>query len=154
MGAMESLSFVERQITAYIADFDSSRKYFRRQHFRITIGAAALSALTTVLIGVNNRFESNLPWLIALISSAVLTIVEAYRHFLRPHEMWTQRGDAWMKLCELRDRIAYDKEKYSELDQADVDKYQQRLERIVTDEHERWKSVRVDTPRLAATRER
>src|SRR5262249_28346355 len=127
MGTKESLSFVERQIAVYIADFDSSRKYFRRQHFLITIGTAALSGVTTVLIGVNNRFESELPWLIALISSFGLTIVEAYRHFLRPHEMWAQRGDAWMRLCELRDRIAYDKEKYSEFDQADIDKYQQRL---------------------------
>ena len=98
MPQKESLTYLEEQLAAQIAGFDSSRQYFRKQQFRFTMATAVLSAATTILIAAEKILEFKFLSLVSLVSSAAITVVAAYDQFLRSRDLWVQKTDAWMEL--------------------------------------------------------
>ena len=142
MPQKESLAYLEEQLSAEIAGFDSSRQYFRKQQFRFAMATAVLSAATTVSIATDKVLEYKIFWFLSLICSAAVGVVAAYDQFLRSRDLWVQKTDAWMELGNLEAHIKYAKAKSGELAQEEIDKFYDRFDRILMGEHESWKKVR------------
>lgn len=81
MSSEDALRFLETEIETQIEGFDDSRKFYRRGLFYSTVSTASLSALTTVLIGADKALK--LGWLsvVALITSAGVTVIAAWDGF-------------------------------------------------------------------------
>jgi hypothetical protein len=153
MPEKESLAYLEEQLAAQIAGFDSSRQYFRKQQFRFAMATALLSAATTVLIAADKILDYKLLWLLSIAFSATITVVAAYDQFLRSRDLWVQKTDAWMELHNLEAHISYAKAKSGELKQEEIDKFYQRFDNIIMAEHEGWKKVRATHgPKVPATK--
>ncbi|HZF11790.1 MAG TPA: SLATT domain-containing protein [Thermoanaerobaculia bacterium] len=142
MPQKESLEYLEEQLAAQIASFDSSRQYFRTQQFRFTMATAVLSSATTILIAAEKIIDFKLLSLVALVCSAAITVVAAYDQFLRSRDLWVQKTDAWMELKNLEANMNYSKIRTAELTQEEIDKFYDRFDRILMGEHEAWKKVR------------
>ena len=137
-------AFVERQIAEQLAGFDSSRRYYRRGFFYATVATATLSASTTVLIAIS-KIYTTATWLsvIALLTSAAITVVSAWDGFFRHRELWVQKTDAWMALQKLEAGMNYAKTKTGGvIPPEELDGFYRNFERILTAEHGSWKKVR------------
>jgi hypothetical protein len=148
MPEKESLAYLDEQLAAQIAGFDSSRQYFRRQQFRFAMATAVLSAATTVLIAADKMLGCKYLWLLSLVSSAAIGVIAAYDQFLRSRDLWVQKTDAWMALQNLEANMSYARARSGELTQAEINKFYDRFDRILMGEHDAWKKVRaVQGPR-------
>jgi uncharacterized protein DUF4231 len=143
MSKPEALNVLEEDLAEQIKSFDSSRQFYRRNFYYYTLVTATLSALTTILIGVGQIFGSKWLSVLALITSAVITIVAAWDGFLRSRELWIQKTDTWMVLENLNSNIKYAKAKFGEnLSEEQVDEFYRRFDQALMGEHELWKKVR------------
>ena len=142
MAEAESLAFLESQLAAEIASFDSSRRFYRGQHYRFTLATATLSATTTVLIAAEKSIGWDALSLCALVASATITVVSARDQFLRSRELWVQKTDTWMALQNIAGRLNYENAKCGALSQETVDRYFIEFNKALMDEHGAWKSVR------------
>jgi hypothetical protein len=134
--------FVERLVSQQVAGFDDSRKFYRGGHFKISIITALLSAGTTVLISLGETYD----WYyatIALFTSAAITVVAAWNAFFQYRELWIQKTDAWMELSKLQSNIEFAKAKSGgTIPEQDLQRFYERFEAIVMNEHELWKKLR------------
>ena len=153
MATIETLTYLEQQLEAQIKGFDDSRKYFRKQQFRVTIVMSAMSAATTFLIGAEKILKIEWLSLFALLLSSTLAVAAAWDQFMRSKELWIQKTDTWMALQNLRAHIEYEKAKSGDgnITQEQVDTFYGRFDSIIMSEHESWKKVR-DTPGTAKTK--
>jgi hypothetical protein len=142
MAERESLDYLEPELAKQIAGFDDSRQFYRRQQFRFTIGTAALSAATTVLIGVGQILASKWLSILSLVCSATVALAAAWDGFLRSRELWVQKTDTWMELQNLDANIKYAKARFGVLTQEQVDDFNRRFDRILMGEHQQWKKIR------------
>jgi hypothetical protein len=143
MSKSEALNVLEEDLAEQIKSFDSSRQFYRRNFYYYTLVTATLSALTTILIGVGQIFGSKWLSVLALITSAVITVVAAWDGFLRSRELWIQKTDTWMVLENLNSNIKYAKAKFGEnLSEEQVDEFYRRFDQALMGEHELWKKVR------------
>ncbi|WP_125468815.1 SLATT domain-containing protein [Methylomagnum ishizawai] len=139
----EALKYLEDELAKQALSFDDSRKFYRRNYFYYTLATASLSALTTILIGIGQSYESKLLSVISLITSASITVVAAWDGFLRSRELWVQKTDTWMALQNLDANIKYAKAKSGGvLAESQIDDFYQRFDKILMGEHELWKKVR------------
>src|SRR6478672_7540003 len=155
MSSEDALRFLEAEIETQIEGFDNSRKFYRRGLFYSTVSTASLSALTTVLIGADKALK--LGWLsvVALLTSAGVTVVAAWDGFFRYRELWIQKTDAWMQLSKLQSNIKFAKVSKGEvLADDEVEKFYRRFEDILMGEHESWKKVRATNAVAASVNRR
>ena len=143
MSQAEALKVLEEELAKQIKSFDGSRQFYRRNFFYYTLVTATLSALTTILIGVGQIFGNKWLSILALITSAGITVVAAWDGYLRSRELWIQKTDTWMALENLDSNIRYAKAKFGEnLTENQVDEFYSRFDKAVMGEHDLWKKVR------------
>jgi hypothetical protein len=143
MAQKEALAYIESQLDSHIKDFDSSRRFHRRQLLRITMITSVLSSVTTILIASEKIAKWEGLSLMALVSSASITVIAAYDQFLQSRARWVQTTDTWMALQNLKLSIGYAKAKKGELDEEEVDNLNNRFAEIIKGELNLWKDVRV-----------
>ncbi|NEQ55557.1 MAG: SLATT domain-containing protein [Leptolyngbya sp. SIO3F4] len=83
MSKEEALSYLERRLDDEINQYNGSRRFYRRQFFRGTMAASILSAFTTVLIALDKALKLEFFSILALVSSASITVISTYDQFLR-----------------------------------------------------------------------
>ena len=143
MPEIETLNLLEKELTEQIAGFDNSRQFYRHQQFTFTVATAALSASTTIFIGVGQILAQKWISILSLVCSAGITVLAAWDQFLRSRELWIQKTDTWMALQSLDADIKYTKAKLGDaLSQDQIDEFYARFDQILTSEHESWKKVR------------
>ena len=155
MGEKESLQYLESELAKQVAAFDDSRKFYRRQNYRTTVATAAISAATTVFIGVSQILHSEKLSILSLICSAAITVVAAWDGFLRSRDLWVQKTDTCMGLQNLEAHIKYAKAKSEDvLPQEQVDDFYKRFDQVLMGEHELWKKIRGTQTQPASTKQR
>lgn len=103
------IKFIEDEVKKRITSFNERRKFYRRGTFTFTILSAILSAVTTFLIGFGQIYDIKLVSVIALGTSASMTILTAWDSFYGHRDRWIQNNDTLMKLYELYSDIQYKK---------------------------------------------
>ena len=141
------LKLIEKEIQERIDSFKQKVEFNRKWANWTILFTASLSATTTVLIGLNQS-SNNLKILsaIALITSAGITVVNAWDGVYQYRRRWVQSNDTLMKLYELRFDIEYAKNRSGDnLSSEAVDQFKKRYQDILRETNEGWKEDRQRT---------
>jgi len=153
MAEIAPIDFVQAELQKQISRFDQARNYYRNGHFWVMLAMATLSALTTLLISVGQIMQLTWVTLMALATSAGMTIATAWEGYFRNKEMWVQKTDTLNQLYELDMDIRYAKIRHNgPPPQEDVDRFYSRYEDILRAANKAWMGVRaaqvgVDRPK-------
>ena len=143
MADKEALEFVEEELQKRIKSFDERRKLYRRGNVRLTIFTSSLSAITTFCIGVGQIYGSKPISIIALATSAGMTVLTTWDNFYSYRRRWVQNNDALMQLYELNSDIKYKKSLVgSSLSTEEVNLIYKRYGDILKTANESWKDDR------------
>ena len=140
-----TLEFIEAEIQARINSFKQKVEFNRKWANWAILLTALLSATTTVLIGLNQS-SNNLKNLsaIALITSASITVVNAWDGVYQYRRRWVQYNDTLMRLKELKFDIEYAKIRSGDnLSSEAVDQFKERYQIILRDTNKGWKEDRL-----------
>lgn len=138
-----SLEFIEAELQRHIAGFDSSRKFYRKNHFGVIVATASLAALTTVLIGVGQMIDSKLCAALALVTSAATSVATAWEGFFRNREMWIHNTEVTERLRDLQADIRFARSSGdSSISPEQVAAFYQRMSEIIRAANSGWMSVR------------
>lgn len=140
-----TLEFIEAEIQARINSFKQKVEFNRKWANWAILLTALLSATTTVLIGLNQS-SNNLKNLsaIALITSASITVVNAWDGVYQYQRRWVQYNDTLMRLKELKFDIEYAKIRSGDdLSSEAVDQFKERYQIILRDTNKGWKEDRL-----------
>jgi hypothetical protein len=145
MDSQAPIEFIESEIKQRIESFDQDRKFYREKSRQFNIFTASLSALTTFMIGLSQSYNpSKLISLVALATSAVMTVVNAVDTFYNYRRRWVQNNDTVMKLYELASDIKYTKAcDDGILTSESMDVFYNRYKNILRDANEGWKEDRL-----------
>jgi aspartokinase len=138
-----SLEFIESEIQKRIKSFDERRKFYREKTKQLTIVAASMSATTTFLIGLSQAYTSKVISVIALATSAGMTVLTALDNLYNYKRNWIQNNDTLMKLYELNSDIKYLKTRHgNDLTLEQIDEFYRKYQDILRSTNENWKESR------------
>src|SRR5580698_5678215 len=103
----EKLSFLKENIKHQIEGIDQRRLHYKKQAFAVFITATILSAVTTVLLGMNIDCLKEYFRIAALILTTCITVINAYHAFYGHKELWIANNEAENRLRELQFDINY-----------------------------------------------
>ncbi|PBC76890.1 uncharacterized protein DUF4231 [Streptomyces sp. TLI_235] len=139
------LSFVEAEVRGQLRIRTRRRDADRKRAFGLQISTVSLSALITVLLGVQVG-EPTRQWLsdVALGLGAAITVLAAWQAFFSHRALWLQRSDTVHRLAALDRRLAFHRTGLTddEPDPAQVAEFLAAYEEIVQADHDSWTRVR------------
>jgi hypothetical protein len=149
MDSQAPIEFIEAEIKKRIESFDKDRNFYREKANQFTLLTAFLSALTTFLIGLSQSYNpSKLVSIIALATSAGMTIVNAWDGLYNYRRRWVQNNANLMRFYELESDIKYEKARFDgNLSLENMDKFRDRYQDILRDANERWREDRLSEPK-------
>jgi len=143
MADKEALEFVEEELEKRIKAFDERRKLYRKGNIRLTTLTSSLSAITTFCIGVGQIYGSKPISIIALATSAGMTVLTTWDNFYSYRRRWAQNNDTLMQLYELNSDIKYKKSLVgSSLSTEEVNLIYKKYGDILKTANESWKDDR------------
>jgi hypothetical protein len=108
-----------------------------------TISTAALSATTTLLIGLNEVYKRSYLVAASLVTAGLATVAASWGAWLGPRRLWLSNNQALVGLYAIRDQIEYDKAAHGQVLPMDkIDGYYQQVQTIIREANERWDKAR------------
>ena len=144
----EVTTTLSREIDAQVARFTHRRRRDKRKAFALKLGAAALGALVTILLGVRTAGTTEvLLKNTALVASALVTVLNAWDAFYDHRALWVKRTQTASRLQRLQRsfRLAYARSEGA-LDGPSVDEFASQLDQIIDDDLASWIQMRTDKP--------
>ena len=143
MGQLEALELVEQHLTRGISNFRGSRNYYRRRSLLQTIATATLSAVTTLLIALNELYSRSYLVAISLVTAGLATVTASWSGWLGPRRLWLSNNQALVGLYEVRDQIDYDKALHGDdLTAEQITRYHEHIQTIFRHANDRWDKAR------------
>ncbi|MCU7822031.1 SLATT domain-containing protein [Kitasatospora sp. DSM 101779] len=143
--ARRQLAFVEEEVRSQLRIRTRRRDADRRRAFGLQISTVSLSAVITVLLGVQVG-EPARQWLsdVALGLGAAITVLAAWQAFFSHRALWLQRSDTVHRLTALERRLVFHRAGLAEAepDPAQVAEFLAAYEEIVQADHDSWTRVR------------
>jgi hypothetical protein len=135
---MSKLEHIREQVEGRIRFFSAKRNENRVRVLGFVVASASLSALATVAIGATKILS--LEWLpiIALVSSAVATVVAVWEAVFGYRKLWNINNVALADLYKLKRFIDYKLAGTNELSDDEVDKLFHELDSVLTDADKAW----------------
>ena len=141
--AAETLALLENWVQERIISFDKRRKFYRTGAYRFTLTTAGLSSVTTILIGINQTYNSTNISVISLIASASISFLSAWESLYGYRQKWIQNNDTLMKLYALNSDIQYQKARSgNKLTIEEIDKFYNQYQIILQVANEKWQEDR------------
>src|SRR5262249_36377569 len=117
---------------------------------RLKISSVLLSPAVTICLGL--KLTQHPAWQellsnVALVLSAVITVVAAYEAFFDPRSVWIRETIVYTKLRNLKREFAFwaagcDGENLEPADAAELEKFNQKLDQILLDSLKNWMKIR------------
>jgi len=148
--ADEKLAILRAQIDHSVKWFRDARRRNRRNAFLLRFGTAALSAATTVVLGLQG-FETYRVLLknVALILSASVTVIAAWESFFNHRELWVRYTATLGLLRGLQSDLEYACAGNIQAEGLDV--FHDRLNAILRETNASWLQLRDEANSTAAT---
>jgi len=138
----KKLEFLQAEIEKRIKGFQSSRDFYRRRAFLVTIGTTILSAATTVLLGLKIAECNETIKVVAMIITALISIISAYNAFYAPKELWLVNNEAINKMYSLHHHIKYELSGKTSYDANLVNRFDQLYSDLLKEINEDWRNKR------------
>lgn len=146
----KKVNLLRTKIDERISRFTSKRmdnKYKARNFY---VSTTVLAAISTIILGLD---VSNIKWFaflgihaknLALILSALITIVSAYDSFFDHKSLWVNFTNANSNLKNLKFEIDYYLEGNKDIKNEDIDRFKARYNEIMNDVGKKWSNLRSD----------
>jgi hypothetical protein len=144
MAEREALDDLRDKIQKRVKSFDERRIFYRKGAERTAIFNAAISALTTFLIGVGQIYNLKLLSVIALGTSAMTVVVASIDNFYAYRKRWVDNNYTLMHLYELKADIEYRTELIGNLPEEEVTHFHHRYQSILKRANDAWKEDRLE----------
>ena len=142
MGNSELLKTVEDHLQRGIVNVRGSRDFYRRGSQAQVVATTSLSALTTLLVGLNEIYHEALLAALALALAAMTMVATAWTSWFSFRRLWINNTVALTRLYALRDRIDYDKARDGEPEPDLVASYRNELDGAFADLNAAWVRTR------------
>lgn len=144
--AWAKLAALRHMISDKMAYLDLAIHRNRNRAFQLKMSMTGLSATTTVLIGISGKsiiseLVGQILSIVALLTSAIATIIGAWDAFFSHREMWVAYTEAFHDLRRLQSEIGYSE---GDITQAEVDILFQRFQIINESMDATWVGKRKD----------
>jgi hypothetical protein len=145
MGDVELLQQVEANLKRGIENVRGSRDFYRRGSQIQIVATAALAAVTTLLIGLNEIYHQRSLVAVSLGTAGLTTVATAWTSWFSFRKLWINNTTALVSLYALRDRIDYDKARDGQPPVDLVNEYREQLDQIFMDLNTNWTRIRGDS---------
>ena len=135
---MTKLEHIRKEIDVQILFFTKKRNQNRARVLTLGIASASLSAVATVAIGATKLLS--LEWLpvVALVASAVATIVGVWEAHFAYRRLWSINNLALAGLHKLKRTLDYRLAGSTQIPDVEVDKLFGELDEILTQADSEW----------------
>ncbi|HTR29544.1 MAG TPA: DUF4231 domain-containing protein [Puia sp.] len=103
----DQLAYLKERITGSITNVNSNRVYYRKMAYRFYISTVILSALTTIILGLNIEELKEAVRIIALIITTTVTVLNAYIGYFNYKELWIAYNKALNQFAQLQFEIEF-----------------------------------------------
>jgi hypothetical protein len=146
----EKLQVLKKELDFHFSRLNKARNNNKYKSFTLKLLAVCFAGAITVLLGINVSEDLSASFKnIALILSAVITVLNAYEGFYDHRSLWIQGTVTLSQLAALKNEVDYitagREQKVSEDDMRRLDDFNKRLEQILQDELKAWLKMRQET---------
>jgi hypothetical protein len=136
------LEFLKGEIDKRIKSFESKRDSRRNQSSLLFMISAVISAITTILLGLNIANMQDYFKMIALGLSATATVINAYNSFYSNRELWVAFNRAINELLHLKFNIEFAENGINPIVDQDIEIYKTTYQKILDEVNESWRKNR------------
>ena len=138
----EQLAYLKEQINKRIKGIDSSRIYYRKISFWSYMSISIFAAISTIILGLNLDELGEVPRIIAIIITGIISIISAYNSFFDNRELWIVNNIALNRLYKLRFEMDFDERDQNGITQEMLGKYKDSYQSILDDLNKKWSETR------------
>ena len=142
------LEVLKSQLSGYLAAFEKKRERNKRKAFLVYLGATVISAVVTVLLGIQGVPEDKVIYIrnVALVLSATVTVLTGFDTFFNHRALWVRYTQTVTQLLGLQARLDYLTATAGEVPEAEVDRLFEEMERILAETNRWWQDQRSEEP--------
>jgi hypothetical protein len=142
------LEILKSQLSGYLDGFEQKRERNKRKAFLVYLGATVISAVVTVLLGIQGVPEDKVIYIrnIALVLSATVTVLTGFDTFFNHRALWVRYTQTVTQLLGLQARLDYLGAVKGEIPDSEVDRLFEEMERILAETNRWWQDQRAEEP--------
>ena len=143
------LDALRSQLVATLDSFQRKRAQNKKKAFLVYLGATAISAVVTVLLGLQGVPDDKVIYIrnIALILSAIVTLLTGFDTFFNHRALWVRYTQTATQLLSLQAKLDYlTAADTGEVSDGEVDQLFAEMQRILTETNRWWQDQRAEEP--------
>lgn len=139
-----NLPLLEEDIDKAIANYEQQRKQNRRRSVNVSTINASMAAITTVLIGLSNIWQTTARVLsaLAIASSALVGIISGWDRIYNHKKLWQIYTNSWIAMRLLKTDLSHLKKTDPE-NQEVINALYERYKKIVEDLNGQWNAMKI-----------
>ena len=148
MSPILKLEALKYQLASHLESFEKKRVNNKKKAFFIYLSVTAISALVTVLLGLQGMSNGEIIWIrnIALILSATVTVLSGFDSFFNHRSLWVQYTQTFTELRGLQSRLHYLTATQEVLLDDEVDQLFDEMQKILLVTNKWWQDQRAEEP--------
>jgi hypothetical protein len=135
---MSKLDHVRHEVDRARAFFSRTRDHNRARVLWFGLASASLSALATVAIGATKMLSLEWLQLVALVATAVATVVAVGESVFAYRKLWSINNAAMADLDRLKRSIDYRTTASEDVTEVEVDEFFKQFDQIMTSADQAW----------------
>ncbi|HLG55466.1 MAG TPA: DUF4231 domain-containing protein [Vicinamibacterales bacterium] len=135
---MSKLDHVRQEVDHARAFFSRKRAYNRARVLWLSLASASLSALATVAIGATKMLSLEWLQLVALVASAVATVVGVWESVFAYRKLWSINNVAMADLDRIKRLIDYRMTVAESVTEVEVDEFFKQFDQVMTNVDQAW----------------
>lgn len=143
------LEVLRSQLNASLKSFQEKRRANKKKAFRVYLGATAISAVVTVLLGLQGVPDNKVVYVrnLALILSATVTLLTGFDTFFNHRALWMRYTQTVTQLFGLQNRLEYlTAVEGQEVPDTEVDRLFEDMQGTLADTNRWWLDQRAEAP--------
>ncbi|PKN48135.1 MAG: hypothetical protein CVU59_00205 [Deltaproteobacteria bacterium HGW-Deltaproteobacteria-17] len=143
------LDVLRSQLAEQLNSFQRKRGQNKKKAFLVYLGATAISAVVTVLLGLQGIPDDKVVYIrnIALILSATVTLLTGFDTFFNHRALWVRYTQTATLLLGLQAKLDYlSADEGREIPESEVDQLFEEMQRVLTETNRWWQNQRAEEP--------
>jgi hypothetical protein len=135
---MNKLDHVRQEIDRERASFSRRRNYNRARVLWFSLASTSLSALATVAIGATKMLSLEWLQIVALVATAVATVVGVWESVFAYRKLWSINNVAMAELDRIKRLIDYRTTASGSVTDVEVDEFFKQFDQVMTNADQAW----------------
>ena len=147
MAPNPKLEILRSQLSGSIDSFSKKRTQNKKKAFRVYLGATAISATVTILLGLQGVPDNRVVFVrnSALILSAIVTLLTGFDTFFNHRALWVRYTQTVTQLFRVQAKLDYlTAGEGKELPEADIDSLCEEMQQVLAETNKWWLDQRAE----------